>query len=154
MKDLNDDCDKEFKKILEAYQVLSKPHSRANYDLALRGIHTVNYVTEDIVHRPYEPPQKRYEPASPDDDNYYGIKGLKKVSNWKIVLACAIFCGLGIVVQYFTITKSFTFKREFLEQQTVLYSQLHKKTREEALRNSNVKNLEKLLDRMGEKSDQ
>lgn len=147
-------CDDEFKKILEAYQVLSKPHSRANYDLVLRGIHTVNYVTEDIVHRPYENPQNRYESTTPPDpDSYYGIKGIKRVANWKIVLACFIFCGAGIIAQVFAISKSFTFKRDKLVEQSALYSEIHKKTRTEALRNNNLTNLENMLNRMGEKSD-
>lgn len=148
------DCDKEFKQILEAYNVLSRIHSRANYDLSLRGIHTVNYVTQDIVHRPYEGSENRYSAAQQHDpDNYYGIKGVKKVANWKIVLACFIFCGAGIIAQAFAISKSFTFKREKLDEQTALFNGMHKKTREEALKNDNLTNLEKMLNRMKEKNE-
>ncbi|XP_070505097.1 uncharacterized protein [Chironomus tepperi] len=146
------DCDKEFKKILEAYQVLSKPHSRANYDLALQGIHTVNYVTNDVVHRPFEENDKRW--TSPNaDTGYYGVKGIKKVANWKIVLACLIFCATGIIAQVFAISKSFTFKRDKLREQTIAYNEMHKKTRSEALKNDNLTNLQNMLNRMKEKDE-
>jgi DnaJ-class molecular chaperone len=65
--------DKVFKQIQEAYSVLSKAHSRENYDLTLRGIHTVSYVTKDTVHRPWESQENRYQDIK--SDNYYGIKG-------------------------------------------------------------------------------
>ena len=142
------DCDKEFKKILEAYQVLSKPHSRANYDLALRGIHTVNYVSNDVVYRPFEEDEKRWTSPNADADTYYGVKGVRKVANWKIVLACLIFCGAGIIAQVFAISKSFTFKRDKLIEQTAAYNEMHKRTREEAMKNDNLTNLQKMLHRM------
>ncbi|KAG5676124.1 hypothetical protein PVAND_005977 [Polypedilum vanderplanki] len=145
-------CDKNFKEILEAYQVLSKPHSRSNYDLSLKGIHTVNYVTRDTVHRPWESSnERRYEPA--DENNYYGIKGIKKMANWKIVLACFIFCGMGIIAQIIAIRKSLTFKRQRLDEQTSIYNAMHRKVREEALRNSDISNLQRVVNRMRENED-
>lgn len=147
------DCDKEFKKILQAYQVLSKPHSRANYDLALRGIYSVNYVTDDVVHRPFSEDDKRWTSPNANADSYYGFKGMRKVANWKIVLACFIFCGAGIIAQVLAISKSFTFQREKLREQTAAYNEMHRKTRTEALKNDNMTNLQNMLNRMKEGQD-
>lgn len=41
---------KEFQAVLEAYQVLSKAHSRSNYDLSLKGVRTINFVSNDTVY--------------------------------------------------------------------------------------------------------
>ena len=147
------DCDKEFKKILEAYQVLSKPHSRANYDLALQGIHTVNYVTNDVVYRPFGEDDKRWTSPNANADAYYGFQGMRKVANWKIVLACFIFCGAGIIAQIFAISKSFTFKRDKLQEQTAAYNEMHRKTRAEAIKNDNLTNFQNMLHRMKEAQD-
>lgn len=139
--------DNEFKEVLEAYTCLSKTHSRANYDLSLRGIHTVNYVTQDTVHRPYQPAGNQQEPVD-NSDKYYGIKGIRKVANWKIVFACIVFCGLGIAAQILAIVKSATFKREKLDERSAIYGEMHKKTREKALNCTNQTNLERMLHRL------
>lgn len=142
--------DEEFKNILEAYSCLSRTHSRTNYDNSLKGIHTVNFVSEDIVHRPFEDGSGRYSPVN--DDNYYGVKGVKKVANWKIVMACVIFCALGVLLQIIAITKSMTFKRETLSERSNLFSKIHKDTRNE-VSSSNTENLERILVKMKNKSE-
>ena len=142
--------DEEFKKILEAYTCLQKPHSRINYDNSLKGIHTVNFVSEDIVHRPFADGSGRYSSVN-DDHNYYGVKGVKKVANWKIVMACVVFCAFGVLLQIIAITKSMTFKRETLSSRSHLYSQIHSEVRNE-VSSSNAENLERILNRMKKES--
>jgi DnaJ family protein C protein 4 len=139
--------DKIFKEILEAYQILSKPHSRKNYDLSLRGIHTVNYVTEDIVYRPYESNGNKQRPYD-NSDNYYGVKGIKKIANWKIVVACAIFGIVGFFLQMAAIKYSFTFKSKKLDERNTKFAEQHKATREEALKYGNDENISRWLERM------
>lgn len=141
--------DEEFKKILEAYTCLSRSHSRTNYDNSLKGIHTVNFVSEDIVHRPFDS-GNRYSSVN-DDNNYYGVKGVKKVANWKIVMACVIFCAFGILLQIIAITKSMTFKRDTLSERSNLFSKIHTDVRNE-VSNSNAENLERILGRMKRES--
>lgn len=98
---------KEFIKLMEAYKVLSKSHSRANYDLHLNGIDRMNFVANDIYHEPW----KSETMHRTVDRSYYGIKGLGRMANWKIVMACVVFCVVGSVIQAYAIKKSFTFKR-------------------------------------------
>lgn len=136
--------DQEFKKILEAYNCLSKSHSRVNYDNELKGVHIVNHVSQDTMHRPFD----REQPFSHVGDDYYGIKGVKKVANWKIVMACVIFCATGVCLQIIAISKSLTFKRDKLTEKSANYSKIHEETRLQATSNSNVENLERILVRM------
>lgn len=75
---------KDFIELMEAYQVLSKTHSRANYDLSLKGIRTVNYVQKDVMYEPWNINPMNYREKGPNFSPYYGIKGLNKMSNWKI----------------------------------------------------------------------
>lgn len=140
--------DKEFKNILEAYSCLSRPHSRTNYDNLLKGVYTVNFVSEDIIHRPFEEGSGRYNPVN--DDNYYGVKGIKKLANWKIVVACLIFCACGILLQILAITKSMTFKRDKLSERSIVYGKIHNDTRQK-VSNSNAENMERILTRMKSK---
>lgn len=147
----NEDDSKDFKLISEAYQILSRPHSRHNYDDALKGVYSMHNVSTDTVHRPFAGEGKRYSNIKDDpifsDDNYYGIKGIKKMSNWKIVMACVIFCGLGISLQIMLISKSFTFKRDLLIERSAAYARMHHDTRSQ-VSNSNDDNMERVLSRM------
>jgi DnaJ homolog subfamily C member 4 len=133
---------KEFIKVMEAYKVLSKAHSRANYDLHLQGIERMNYVTQDIYHQPWK--QETMKKAKTGD--YYGVKGLKKMANWKIVMACVIFCAVGSVVQAYAIRKSFTFKRQEMIDRSAIASENLAKARNDAKIFTVDEQLERLVD--------
>jgi hypothetical protein len=75
------------------------------------------------------------------------------MENWKIVLACAIFCGVGVLLQVFLIAKSVTFKRDKLLERSSMFNEMHRKKREEALNNDNSENLKNMVNRMLEKAD-
>jgi DnaJ homolog subfamily C member 4 len=131
---------KEFIKVMEAYKVLSKAHSRANYDLHLQGIDRMNYVSKSSYHEPWKAETLR-KATSPD---YYGVKGLKKMSNWKIVMACVIFCAVGSVIQAVAIRKSFTFKRQEMIDRSAVASENLAKARDNANKFSVEEQLERL----------
>ena len=59
---------KDFIQVMEAYQVLSKAHSRANYDQSLKGIHSVNYISRDTFYEPWKADSTSYT----EDRPYYG----------------------------------------------------------------------------------
>jgi hypothetical protein len=103
-------------------------------------------VKEDIVHRPFESNDRRYSPVQ--EDNYYGIKGVRKVAHWKIVMACVIFCLSGVILQVVLISHSVTFKREILVKKSAEFNKNHQDTRMEALGNNNDANLIRVLNRM------
>lgn len=135
----------DFVRVLEAYKVLSRGHSRENYDLSLKGINTVHFVNRDIF---YEPWKSGGSSRTADHGPYYGIKGLNRVANWKIVVACIVFCSIGILVQVLAVNKSLTLKREELEKASIEYSKNHAKTRFEALKNGNADQLERIKSRL------
>jgi hypothetical protein len=125
---------------MEAYQVLSKTHSRLNYDMSLRGIHKVNYINRDVYHEPWREQSTSYTGDKP----YYGVKGMKKLANWKIVMACVIFCATGILLQSIAITKSVTFKREVMKERSAIYTENLRKAREDAQKYGNEEQLKRL----------
>jgi len=136
--------DKNFMQVMEAYQVLSKPHSRTNYDLSLRGIDQVNYIRKDTVYEPWRVDPNDYSEKGPNYSPYYGVQGIKKMAHWKIVIACVMFCLTGIMLQVYAITRSVTFKRDQLDRSSGVYQQHHEKVRQTAELNGNADQLEKL----------
>lgn len=146
--EMKSSSNEDFIKVTEAYQVLSKTHSRANYDLSLRGIDRMHFVSKDTLHEPWKIDPTRYAERGPNYSPYYGFRGVNRISNWKIVLACMVFCGFGIMLQATAIIKSVTFKREQLDRSSAIYSANHAKVREEAVRNGNEVQFERLKQRL------
>lgn len=138
----------DFIRLMEAYQVLSKSHSRANYDKFLNGISTVNYVQRDTVYEPWRVDPSSYSEKGPVYSPYYGIKGINRVSNWKIAVGCLMFCAFGILIQTIAISRSVTFKREQLIKSSTDYNTNHEKLRVEAVMNGNSVQLERVNQRL------
>lgn len=134
---------KEFIKLMEAYKVLSKSHSRANYDMHLNGIDRMNFVTQDIYHEPW----KSEKTSRTVDRSYYGIKGLGRMANWKIVMACVVFCVVGSVVQAYAIKKSFTFKRNALLERSAKSSEHLSKVKADAKKYTFEEQVERMKSR-------
>lgn len=134
----------EFVALLEAYQVLSKAHSRANYDLSLKGVNTVHFVSNDTVYEPWKINSDDYAEKGPNYSSYYGIKNLKKLPNWYIVMACIIFAGIGVTIQAIAIRHSITFKREQLDRTSAESSSIHEQVRLDAIKYGNAEQLERL----------
>uniref|UniRef100_A0A182QD27 Uncharacterized protein n=1 Tax=Anopheles farauti TaxID=69004 RepID=A0A182QD27_9DIPT len=79
-----------------------------------------------------------------EEQPYYGIKGVKKVSNWTIVLFCGIFMLIGIILQAVAISKSFTFKRDQLDEFSRQNAITHAGVREEAEKYGNKAQIERM----------
>lgn len=138
----------DFIRLMEAYQVLSKSHSRANYDLSLRGISTVHYIQRDTtVYEPWKVDPTSYSEKAPFSP-YYGIKGINRVSNWKIAMACLMFCAFGIMIQTVAISRSVTFKREQLDKSSAIYNSNHEKVQRDAEKYGNAAQLERVNQRL------
>lgn len=139
--------EKSFVQLLEAYKVLSKKDTRASYDYETflrtrQGQPQVRTGVQDIRNQHWYPNPSKYQ--TPDPDSYYGIKGLKKVSNWTIVFYCGVFMVVGIIVQTFAISKSFTFNREQLDEDSRKYGLMLATTRAEAESRGNEVQLERM----------
>lgn len=144
------ESNKEFIRVMEAYRVLSKGHSRANYDRSLQGVDTVNYVRKDTYYEPWKVDPMRYTDGSGRDE-YYGIKGLKKVKNWKIVVICILFCVAGAMVQGFIIVGSssmYRSNRQVPDVKSAAYSAEYQETRRKALENGNAVQFENMQKRL------
>ncbi|EAT36868.1 AAEL011082-PA [Aedes aegypti] len=137
--------EKSFVQLLEAYKVLSKPDSRSSYDyeLAMKArpqSHPGG--NQNIQNQHWYPNSAHYQ--EPDPNSFYGFKGIKKVSNWTIVFYCLVFMFVGIIVQAYAISKSFTFSREQLDEDSRRNSQMLAKARAEAQSNGNDAQLERM----------
>ncbi|CRK93823.1 CLUMA_CG007350, isoform A [Clunio marinus] len=148
LKSTDSKSNQDFIKVMEAYQVLSKIHSRSNYDLSLRGIDTVNYIKRDTIYEPWKVDPSSYSEKGPSYSPYYGVKGINKMKNWKIVMACAIFCAFGVLVQVLAISNSMTFRREQLDRTSAAYSKQHEELRNKVKtmqQTEHIENMEKRL---------
>jgi len=135
----------EFIKVMEAYHVLSKTHSRANYDLSLRGIDRINYIRRDTFHEPWKGDPMRYAGSEP----YYGVSGLKRVKHWKIVAICALFCVFGAMLQAFAIfSSSSMYRRNVPDYKSEINSANYSAAREKAEKNGNALQIEMMSHRL------
>lgn len=141
--------EKSFVQLLEAYKVLSKTDTRASYDyeISLRTPrvnqpHARPGGAQNIQNQHWYPNPSHYQ--TPDPNSYYGIKGVRKVSNWTIVFYCGVFMVVGIIVQTFAISKSFTFNREQLDERSRKNGLMLANTRAEAESRGNEAQLERM----------
>ncbi|XP_059609995.1 dnaJ-like protein 60 isoform X2 [Phlebotomus argentipes] len=141
---------KKFQKILEAYQVLGKTDSRKIYDADLRLVQSNSSSSSSKsyprFYRDFHPP------GSPggvkQGENYYGLKGVKRVSNYIIVLLCAIFTGIGVTLQVLAIRSSMTFKRENLDLQSEECARQHAQAKADANKYGNDLQIKRLMEKM------
>ncbi|XP_018571635.1 dnaJ-like protein 60 [Anoplophora glabripennis] len=149
------DAHKRFLEINKAYEVLSKTESRRLYDLGLGPPEGVSYRNEIRVpykeqfgSDPWKDPSfyinrnkaddKKYE----NEPYYYGIKGLKRVSNLTVVIFCLTVTTIVVSLQVLAIRHSLTFKRDELIKRSNSAQDSLKQVREAAALNGNEKQLE------------
>ncbi|XP_066145878.1 uncharacterized protein [Euwallacea fornicatus] len=123
---------KEFLKVQEAYNILCKPESRANYDLGLTNPGSgVIYESTNSYYpfgtkynayqrrhgaNPWDDPSFYYNrDKSKDDLNrpYYGIKGLKKQSNGRVALFIVLIASIAFSIQM-VIIRHTLMKQQFI----------------------------------------
>ncbi|XP_022918344.1 dnaJ-like protein 60 [Onthophagus taurus] len=154
------DSNKKFVRIVEAYNILSKPNLRRSYDLGMivtKDEATGQYYNPVSQRTPFDDPifwhnrdksQDKYYETKP----YYGIKGLKKLPNVVIVLICLLVTLIGVVLQVIAINASVTLKRDKLIKVSAENEAILKELQEEAERNGNKVQLERLQKRWEEQN--
>uniref|UniRef100_A0A182MZH0 J domain-containing protein n=1 Tax=Anopheles dirus TaxID=7168 RepID=A0A182MZH0_9DIPT len=166
-----------FVELLEAYKVLSKPETRAAYDYELSlsknpgnqvfhscvviarthrlrkaagpRMHSGSKLMNTSTYRPWAANTMHY---NNEEQPYYGIKGVKKVSNWTIVLFCGIFMLIGIILQAVAISKSFTFKRDQLDEFSRQNAITHAEVRGEAEKYGNEAQIARMKAKLNKES--
>ncbi|KAF4526190.1 hypothetical protein B566_EDAN001874 [Ephemera danica] len=154
----NSQAHSQFIKINEAYSVLSKPTSRREYDFLLENEAVVSrnksweaYKTAE--ERPWRDEtiwhmRDRSQDGNYQSKPYYGIHGIKKLSNTWIVVACLVFTALGVGLQFLAIRSSFTMSRDLLEKRSQEIGKTHQTVRQQAEMNGNSRQIQLLKQRL------
>lgn len=145
----NDPGSKEhFVRVSEAYNVLIKPCSRREYDMSLRqSMHPRHTYTSahysdprytDAAYRAWSDPsfyanRDRSKDYYYRDKPYYGVKGVKRMSNGMFVLFIFGFTAVGVGLQVLAIVNSHTLSREDMMRRSQEYSDFHAMVRERAV---------------------
>lgn len=147
-----------FVRIVEAYNVLSKPSSRAHYD-SMTDIATGSSAYVYRTHVPYNlrnNPQYSYyygastKSKSPKDNSnaYYGVGGIKKLPNYGVIMICFGFVFIGVILQVYVIRNMYIAQRkEALEKSKLLAEELDR-VRAVAKDNGNELQTRLLLDKI------
>ncbi|TMW52883.1 hypothetical protein DOY81_002049 [Sarcophaga bullata] len=139
-----------FLKIAEAYQTLSKPKLRNEYDLTLQAttpsmkVYTTGSSTKSEIHRPWEI-RPNYDP---NPGPYYGIKGLNRMANSKIALALIVLGIFGGVFGFASVKQSFALNQKRIDEVSSRAIEHHQKIRSEAEKYSNDEQLRRVIDRI------
>ncbi|XP_063217849.1 dnaJ-like protein 60 [Bacillus rossius redtenbacheri] len=149
----------QFVKLNEAYSVLSRPDKRREYDNSLtppqqhhqqyhhhQHHHTASYAKVHYEVYNWDSEGKRGNARG--SEGYYGIPGVKRVSNATIALLCFALASVGVILQAVAIRVSLTFSREHLDQKSHETGQILAKVREDAARLGKERQLELLRERV------
>ncbi|CAG9788352.1 unnamed protein product [Diatraea saccharalis] len=147
-----------FVQIVEAYNVLSKAGSRAKYDSAQ------NSSDSTYVYRTYNPYNMRrnsntqysyqYQTHSQNSQNtsqsnsFYGVKGLKKVPNYVIILLCCSLAMVGCLLQMFVIREMYMIQRRQANEKSKYLAEELEKVRAAAKENANEVQTRLLLEKI------
>ncbi|XP_047998078.1 uncharacterized protein LOC125235534 isoform X1 [Leguminivora glycinivorella] len=138
-----------FVSIVEAYNVLGKPSSRAQYDVLSRSNSSAyvqrTHVPWNLRNNPaYHQYQYQYQNPEPNtsqqprkEKSYYGVSGVKKMPNYMIIVICCSFALVGLVIQMYVIRQSFLLHRENINEQSRIAAEELDKVRAKAEENGN-----------------
>ncbi|XP_017462461.1 PREDICTED: dnaJ-like protein 60 [Rhagoletis zephyria] len=84
----------------------------------------------------------------PNPGPYYGVKGLERVSNWKVALALALLGITGAIMGFVSVNHSFTFNRQKLDAKSAEAGSYHAAIRADAEKYGNEEQLRRMLHRM------
>ncbi|KAJ0176013.1 hypothetical protein K1T71_008187 [Dendrolimus kikuchii] len=149
-----------FVRIVEAYNVLSKPSSRAQYD-SITTVASSSDKSTSYVYRTHVPYNLRKNPnysyynqqtkthtAKENTDAYYGFTGIKKLPNFYIIMMCFGIASIGVFLQLYVIRNLYVaHKQQSLERSKHLAEELDK-VRSAARDNGNELQTRILLDKI------
>ncbi|XP_068630171.1 uncharacterized protein [Battus philenor] len=143
----------QFVQVQEAYNVLSKPSSRAQYDSTIQIDLNSGY-----VYRPHVPYNLRTNPqygfyqetksSDKTSKSYYGVKGVKKVPNSSIIFLCFGIAFVGVILQIVVIRNSYLSHRQKVKEQTMKLADELDKVRATANGRSNEAQTRMMLEKI------
>ncbi|KDR23745.1 dnaJ-like protein 60 [Zootermopsis nevadensis] len=146
-----------FVKLSEAYHILSNPDKRHAYDLILKRESNYNrgygrtpgrgaktYGQAENFNHEFSWTYEWKNRHNYDKDDYYGIKGLKRVRNGWIAVLCFIFSSIGVCLQVFLIRKSTAFNRQHLDERSERTGKMLSDVQQQAILRGNQAQLEQL----------
>ncbi|XP_022827023.1 dnaJ-like protein 60 [Spodoptera litura] len=148
-----------FVRILEAYNVLGKPNSRAQYDNMIE----IETSGSSYMYRPHVPHNVRKNPQYSSyyetyartssrnentNNNYYGVSGVKKLPNYVIIAMCTGVALIGVFLQVFVIRNSYVAQRKQAQEKSQRLAEELDKVRAAAQTNGNELQTRLLLDKI------
>lgn len=145
-----------FVSIVEAYNVLGKPSSRAQYDILSRSNSAYvqrTHVPWNLRNNPayqyqYQNTQTNTTQQPRKEKSYYGVSGVKKMPNYMIIMICCGFALVGLVVQMYVIRHSFLLHRENINEKSRIAAEELDKVRAAAEENGNELQTRLLLEKI------
>ncbi|XP_026493980.1 dnaJ-like protein 60 [Vanessa tameamea] len=152
-KNKNEKAQENFVRIVEAYNVLGKPSSRAQYDQIshLDNQNTYSYVYK--THTPYNwrttyNGQSNYQNYNEKTNSYYGVKGWKKMSNTDLILICFGIAVVGVILQVVIIRESYHIHRKKNDDKSIKLAEELEKVRATARGKTRDMQTQVLLDKI------
>ncbi|XP_050344457.1 dnaJ-like protein 60 [Nymphalis io] len=123
-KNKNEKAQENFVRIVEAYNVLSKRSSRAQYDMNSELDNHSSYSYVYKTHTPYNwrtnyNGQSNNQNYNEKTNSYYGVKGWKKLSNTDLILICFGIAVVGVILQVVIIRESYYINRKKNHDKTI-----------------------------------
>ncbi|XP_045451871.1 dnaJ-like protein 60 [Melitaea cinxia] len=147
-----------FVRIVEAYNVLGKPTTRAQYDQTSK-IETSGYTYVYKTHVPYNWRTNTNNTQSNSSYNaktnsYYGVKGIKKLSNTAIIMICFGIAIIGVILQVIVIKESYLIHRQRTQEKSIILAEELERVRAAARGKTRDMQTQILLDKIVTSSNQ
>eukprot|EP00057_Strongylocentrotus_purpuratus_P019343 XP_011673817.1 PREDICTED: dnaJ homolog subfamily C member 4 isoform X2 [Strongylocentrotus purpuratus] len=150
-----------FVQLNEAYGILSKSTTRRDYDLSLTRphikeirVHNMDHVSPDNpfgghTESDWFPRTHIFREGGEEkvNENYYGIKGFRRVKNTYVVYGCVAFIFTGAVFHFFVFKHSSEYATQRLDAKDKKIAELYNQTKERARKNGPKKQMELLRER-------
>ncbi|KAL7737777.1 hypothetical protein ACLKA6_006167 [Drosophila palustris] len=132
-----------FVQITEAYQTLVKPSSRKDYDDSLLWNPGGGGI-RDSTHQPWEV-KPNY---NPNPGPYYGIRGLNRVSNWKVALFLMSLGIIGAIFGFSSVKHSFQLSQQIRDEISAEANSHHATVVADAQKYGNKEQVRRMVERL------
>ncbi|XP_026313770.1 dnaJ-like protein 60 isoform X2 [Hyposmocoma kahamanoa] len=150
-KNKDKNAQQNFVRIVEAYNTLSKPASRAQYD-SLTELNTrptyPHHAYETYNHRTNYYQRYQHQEYKEPPKDYYGVSGLKKLPNYIIIMVCFGIALVGTLLQVLVIREMYISNRRKSAEQSKYLSEELEKVRATAKSNTNDIHTKILLEKI------